>query len=591
MKRGSSYGSNGNEEHKRPKTHIDEADRIPRKVLHLRGFHDDIQASDIVQFAIPFGKMRNMVFAKKTHQALLEMEDLDEAIKMVDYYNKRSAQFDNKTVYIQYSKYDEIDKELKTQHVNVVKAITSANSLIDSNSEESPSCVLRVFIDNKMYPVTLQALKQIFSKKGEVLKIVTFVKNTVWQALIQMADEVAAHVAKNSLNGKNIYDGCCTLRVEFSRQESIHIKYNNDKSFDFTNPNLPQGDSPAPPNPFDSPPPALMDPMHGNNNVRHAMDFHDNPLINSNNTNSNMNIDNIASITNLHNLNQLPTLENLQHAIGNLTKLAQLVSTNQPSITPAPFHHDPFNRDQHQMELPPSLMNLPPPRGLHLGGNMYPGNHHGINHHGQHGGNQYGGGGGEGGKVILVSNFNQERVVADTLFILFGVYGNVQKVKILFNKKDSALVEFEEEYQARDALENLKGIVWHDKPLNIVFSKFLTVKLPKDGSDEPWLTKDFSGSKLHRFRKFNSKNHRNIFPPSPTLHLSNIPSSVTEEYLTEQFTNFGQILSFKFSPNDKKIAWIKMDSIQSALEALVNMHNHELTPTSHLRVSFTGYTL
>jgi len=37
------------------------------------------------------------------------------------------------------------------------------------------------------------------------------------------------------------------------------------------------------------------------------------------------------------------------------------------------------------------------------------------------------------------------------------------------------------------------------------------------------LTKDYTNSPLHRFKKPNSKNYHNIFPPSATLHLSNIP--------------------------------------------------------------------
>jgi hypothetical protein len=36
----------------------------------------------------------------------------------------------------------------------------------------------------------------------------------------------------------------------------------------------------------------------------------------------------------------------------------------------------------------------------------------------------------------------------DHLFTLFGVYGDVQRVKILFNKKDTALVQMSEPQQA-----------------------------------------------------------------------------------------------------------------------------------------------
>ena len=49
-----------------------------------------------------------------------------------------------------------------------------------------------------------------------------------------------------SLNGKNIYNGCCTLRIDFSKLPSLNVKYNNDKSRDYTNPTLPTGDTQVP---------------------------------------------------------------------------------------------------------------------------------------------------------------------------------------------------------------------------------------------------------------------------------------------------------------------------------------------------------
>ena len=45
-----------------------------------------------------------------------------------------------------------------------------------------------------------------------------------------------------SLNGQNIYNGCCTLRIDFSKLQELNVKFNNDKSWDYTNPNLPAGD-------------------------------------------------------------------------------------------------------------------------------------------------------------------------------------------------------------------------------------------------------------------------------------------------------------------------------------------------------------
>jgi len=46
-------------------------------------------------------------------------------------------------------------------------------------------------------------------------------------------------------------------------------------------------------------------------------------------------------------------------------------------------------------------------------------------------------------KVLIVSNL-PPKTLPYYLFKLFGVYGNVMRVKILFNKRDNALVEFED---------------------------------------------------------------------------------------------------------------------------------------------------
>merc|ERR1719367_2105320 len=102
--------------------------------------------------------------------------------------------------------------------------------------------VLRVIVEHMVYPVTLDVIYQIFSRVGKVLKIVTFTKNNTFQALIQYPDVITAQAAKLSLDGQNIYNACCMLRIEYSKLSNLNVKYNNDKSRDYTNPNLPTGD-------------------------------------------------------------------------------------------------------------------------------------------------------------------------------------------------------------------------------------------------------------------------------------------------------------------------------------------------------------
>lgn len=45
-----------------------------------------------------------------------------------------------------------------------------------------------------------------------------------------------------ALDGQNIYNACCTLRIDYSKLVNLNVKYNNDKSRDYTRPELPAGD-------------------------------------------------------------------------------------------------------------------------------------------------------------------------------------------------------------------------------------------------------------------------------------------------------------------------------------------------------------
>ncbi|KAL8467360.1 hypothetical protein ACS0TY_030857 [Phlomoides rotata] len=115
-----------------------------------------------------------------------------------------------------------------------------------------PNRILLVTIHHMLYPITVEVLHQIFSPHGFVEKIVTFQKSAGFQALIQYQLHQSAISARNSLQGRNIYDGCCQLDIQFSNLDELQVNYNNERSRDFTNPSLPseqKGKSPQV-NPF-----------------------------------------------------------------------------------------------------------------------------------------------------------------------------------------------------------------------------------------------------------------------------------------------------------------------------------------------------
>ena len=72
-------------------------------------------------------------------------------------------------------------------------------------------------------------------------------------------------------------------------------------------------------------------------------------------------------------------------------------------------------------------------------------------------------------------------------------------------------------------MKHLDQIRVFGKNITVVASKHTLVQMPKDGQPDAGLTKDYVNSPLHRFKKPGSKNYQNIYPPSSTLHLSNIP--------------------------------------------------------------------
>ncbi|XP_035216803.1 polypyrimidine tract-binding protein 1-like isoform X1 [Stegodyphus dumicola] len=483
----------------------------PSRVVHIRNVSSDATETDIIHLGIAFGRVTNVLLLKGKNQAFLEMSDEASATSMVNYYANSGAPYvRGRNVYVQFSNHKELktDSSHATGNASTQAALQAAQALVNhtSDTQGGPNTVLRVIVDNQIYPVTLEILYQIFSRVGRVLKIVTFSKNGTFQALIQYPDVITAQAAKLSLDGQNIYNSCCTLRVEYSKLSNLNVKYNNDKSRDFTNPTLPTGD---------------------------------------------------------------PTLDNLglPGSMGVLTSPFAAPGLGSPLT--AAYAAGAGALPLGSFALSPAATTA---AALGVAGLRLPGQTLST--------------------VLLVSNLNEEKVTPDALFTLFGVYGDVQRVKILFNKKDNALIQMAEPQQAQLALTHLDKIKVFGKPMRVAPSRHQVVQMPKEGQPDAGLTKDYSNSSLHRFKKPGSKNYQNIYAPSATLHLSNIPPSVTEEQIKQAFAETGgTVVGFKFFPKDRKMALIQMDSVEEAVIALIKMHNYQLSDSSHLRVSFSKSTI
>ncbi|XP_035698248.1 polypyrimidine tract-binding protein 1-like isoform X3 [Branchiostoma floridae] len=479
------------------------------------------------------------------------MADEEKAAAMVSYFTVTPTLVRGRPVYIQFSNHRELktDNAPAQQTAAAQAALQAAQSFIPGGmgvggltvgvggmagmgataligaaspnpvpTQGQPNSVLRVIVENLIYPVTLDVLHQIFSKFGAVLRIVTFTKSGTFQALIQFADAASAAQAKTSLDGQNIYNACCTLRIDYSKLETLNVKYNNDKSRDYTRPELPAGD--------------------GQPSLEQAMGLVGNPGIMPTPFTPSSISSSVAAAAGVAGFAPSQLYGSVLTVPGGLTGSIPLAGTI-PNLSAASA-------------------------AARLAGLQ------------------------QAGSVLLVSNLNTEMVTPDALFTLFGVYGDVHRVKILFAKKDNALIQMAEPHQANTAMQHLNNLRVWGKNIRVTLSKHNQVQLPKEGQPDAGLTKDFTSSPLHRFKKPGSKNFLNIYPPSDTLHLSNIPASTTEEELIDLFTSTGgAVQAFKFFAKDRKMALLKMSSTEEAVHSLIKMHNYQLSGSNHLKVSFS----
>ncbi|XP_055542254.1 polypyrimidine tract-binding protein 2 isoform X4 [Wyeomyia smithii] len=518
----------------------------PSRVVHIRNIPTESSEVDVMHLGVPFGRVTNVLVLKGKNQAFLEMADESAATNMVTMFTANPPVVRGRTVYVQFSNHRELKTDqnhtatnislqaqdltqsptgsplpLTLEHAN--SNSTSGTTGTTGTTQGGPNTVLRVIVESLLYPVSLDILYQIFQRFGKVLKIVTFTKNNSFQALIQYPDAATAQHAKQTLDGQNIYNGCCTLRIDNSKLTSLNVKYNNDKSRDYTNPTLPSGEPGS---------------------------------------------DVIASAGGLVSAGDLLLLAAGQRPQLTRDRLVNGLAT--PGVIP------PFGLGLGTPALASAYGGALPNLGAFALasngalGTPNPAVLRGLSN------------------VLLVSNLNEEMVTPDALFTLFGVYGDVQRVKILYNKKDSALIQMAEPHQAYLAMTHLDKLRIWNKTIRVMASKHQTVQLPKEGQPDAGLTRDYAQNPLHRFKKPGSKNYQNIYPPSATLHLSNIPATVTEEEIKEAFTKNGfEVKAFKFFPKDHKMALIQLSSIEDAVCALIKMHNYQLSESNHLRVSFS----
>lgn len=300
------------------------------KVLHVRGLPSYTTEAELVAICAPFGQIYKTLILQEKHQAFVQMESVEAATNFIASLEYNQPNIRSKDVYFQFSSRQEIQTNLQNPHM-----------MGGMGGGEGASCVLIIAVSSVSVPVTLENIHQVCKPYGDVLKIITFNKGMDFQALVQFATVEQATNAKLFLDGKDLFQGCCHLRLSYSKRQTLTVKQNDHKSRDFT----------------------------------------------------------------------------MQQGMGNHGLMQQMGMAGMPGMgaipgMPSMGGYDAYGMPQQQHGAP---------------------------------------------CVVLVNKLDPENTTPDMLFTLFGVYGDVIRVKILFNKRDTALVQFASSMQARHAQENLNG--------------------------------------------------------------------------------------------------------------------------------------
>ncbi|GAB5036278.1 polypyrimidine tract-binding protein 2-like isoform x1 [Nannochloropsis oceanica] len=175
--------------------------------------------------------------------------------------------------------------------------------------------------------------------------------------------------------------------------------------------------------------------------------------------------------------------------------------------------------------------------------------------------------------VLVVQGLNMEMVGAEALAALFGLYGDVRRVKMM-PEQESALVEMEKPVQAYVAKWLLDA-----SPLG---GRIIKVKPSTQESIRDAHAQDFTSFPLHGYRQYSSPRNpsylSNLIEPTAVLRVANIAWDTSESefrgLLTQQegVSTVTRLLpSSHTSP-----ALISFQSVEAAVHACILLHNQEV---------------
>ncbi|XP_036961879.1 heterogeneous nuclear ribonucleoprotein L-like isoform X4 [Acanthopagrus latus] len=189
----------------------------PSPVVHVRGLCDAVVEADLVEALDKFGNICYVMMMPFKRQALVEFDSVESAERCVTRGAREPVCVAEQQAFFNFS---------------TSQRITRPTNADDPTSRNK---VLLLSVQNPLYPITTDVLYSVCNPLGNVLRIVIFKRNGI-QAMVEFESIEDAQKAKLSLNGADIYAGCCTLKIEYARPNRLNVVRNDTSSWDYSKP-------------------------------------------------------------------------------------------------------------------------------------------------------------------------------------------------------------------------------------------------------------------------------------------------------------------------------------------------------------------
>ncbi|KAI0229731.1 Heterogeneous nuclear ribonucleoprotein L [Lamellibrachia satsuma] len=493
-------------------------------VVHVRGLAETVVEADLIEAVQPFGNVGDVFMMPRKRQALVEFEDISGATNLINYAQSNPIYICGKPTHFNYSTSQKIQRP-------------------GGDDRGGSNNVLLFTIINPQYPITVHVMHTICSPSGTVNRIVIFKKNGV-QAMVEFEDAESARKAKQSLNGADVYSGCCTLKIEYARPTRLNVVKNDNESWDYTNPNLGKESYAGAKGQ-----PLLADPRYGaaptpyDGQHRPAQGP---PPPGGYGAGSSMEMDYGQG--------------EMYDAYGRPEKDWTIQPhSNQPVLRPAIvsklIRHvcclwvegkDQYGGPRHEPYGSAPRGYGPPDMGaLH---SAPPGMI-------------------QQGSVLMVYGLTMDNINCTKIFNLFCLYGNVVRVKFLRSKEGSAMIQMGDNVSCDRALKMLNGCFFYESKMQLGFSKqaFLQdVPNPHDLPDGTPSFVDFMGNRNNRFSNPEAAAKNRIQMPSKSVYYFNAPPGMTDDQLQ-------QVHPPRMFTTTPLSSFTEMDSFKNKLGEVMNM--------------------